>query len=196
MDTYSLEEAIVLARDTYQQIGSPPPFVSVDPILRYAERVTNAGGGDDHKIIVIEATASKAEYRGFWLRGHNTSTIYVSNELNTCWRRFVIAKEAMHILVDDSPDRYAKSASQQAQESFEMVWPKQSRVKLSSETFAAVVAFELLYPWPHRRRHAEPPASLLEEATKFMIPERYLDTYFKFRFGALSEEINDGLDES
>jgi hypothetical protein len=193
LSTYSLEEAIVLARDTYRAIGSPPPFVSVDPVLRYAEKVSNAGGSIDHKIVVFRAKADKTEYRGFWVRGHNSSTIFVSHELNDCWARFVICKEAMHILVDDVVERYAKSASEQAAESFEMVWPKQSRVKLTSELFAAVVTFELLYPWPHRRRRDAPPDSLMDEAKRFMIPERYLDVYFKFEYGRLSEEINDGL---
>jgi hypothetical protein len=194
LSTYSLQEAIVLARDTYVQIGSPPPYVSVDRLLRYAESVSNACGSKNHKILVFTAEATKAEYRGFWVRGHNSSSIYVSRELNFCWRRFVVCKEATHILVDDVAERYAKSAPNQAVESFEMVWPTQLHVPLTSEVFAAVVAFELLYPWAHRPRRANPPDPLFDEANRFKIPERYLDTYFKFAYGRLSEQINDGLD--
>jgi hypothetical protein len=55
------------------------------------------------------------------------------------------------------------------------------------------VAFELLYPWGLRHRIAKPPPTMLYEAQKLMIPERYMDAYFRLPFGKLSEEINDGM---
>lgn len=189
---YTLPEAIVLARDIYKQIGSPPPFVRIPAIFAYAERVEHQRSGTPHKIEVWDADVTKSELRGFFVRGHQISKIYVCKELNFCWRRFVMCKEAMHLLVDDAT-RFATTMQDQTEEAFELFWPKTVDDSLSSEVFAAVVAFEVLYPWPNRPRISAPPTSLHNEAQKHKIPERYLDAYFKFPFGKLSEGINDGL---
>jgi hypothetical protein len=174
-------------------MGRPSPPVLVDHVLHYAERVVASATGKPHKIKVLLTETKVHEYRGIWLRGHTESTIHISQDLNRCWRRFVICKEAIHLIVDDEPSRFARSIEEQANEAFEMYWPRQSRVPLSSEQLAAIVAFEVLYPWEHRCRTTAPPKDMNVEARKFLIPERYLDTYFRFPYGFLSESINDAL---
>ena len=52
------------------------------------------------------------------------SEIWVSQELNRCWSRFVVCKEAMHLMLDDSPSRYARSATSQMQDAMDLYWPK------------------------------------------------------------------------
>lgn len=191
--SHTFAEAIAVARDAFVQIGSPAPFVRVDPILRYAERVASQENGRPHTIVVETTDWKVSEARGTWRRGKDTSTIYVSDELNTCWRRFVICKEAIHMMVDDKPATYATSIDSQVLEAFQMRWPTQKSAPLSSELLAVVVTFELLYSWPHRARRSNPPTIMYSEAKKFMIPEMYLDAYFRLPFGQASEELNDDL---
>jgi hypothetical protein len=192
---YTLHEAIVLARDTYKQIGSPPPVVRMPAVFAYVEKVEEQRSGKPHKIEVWEADVTRSEYRGLLVRGgkeQHVTKIFVCKELNFCWRRFVMCKEAMHLLVDET-DRFATTMQDQTEEAFDLYWPKKSDADLSSEVFAAVVAFELLYPFGARGRVASPPLPLRDQAEKFKIPERYLDSYYKFPYGKLSEGINDGL---
>jgi hypothetical protein len=138
MNGYTLHEAIVLARDIYKQVGTPPPFVKVDPILRYAERVEEQRSGVPHKIEVYTSKVTRSDFRGFWIRGKQISKIYVCNDLNYCWKRFVMCKEATHLLVDDD-ERLATTMQEQTEEAFELFWPKTSKGELTSEVFAAVV---------------------------------------------------------
>jgi len=193
LSTYSLEEAIVVARDTYVKISRPRRPVPIDPILRYAEKVESAARGQPYSIKTMIVDVEKNEYRGIFARGLSSSTIYLSHELNDCWKRFVICKEAIHLLVDDSDLRYAKSVRDQTMEAFQMFWPTQSRAPLTSEVFASVVAFEILYPWESRRAISKPPEDMHQEAVDFKIPEHHLDAYFRCTFGILSEEINSGI---
>lgn len=192
---FTLPEAIVLARDTGRQLRCGNGPVPIEAIVKYAERVASEETGRPHFIEVhkVEKT-SKLEYRGKLVRGDSEpSRIYLPEDLNECWQRFVVAKEAIHLLVDNDPSRYAKSISAQIDEALEMTWPNTADEELSSEQMAAVVAFEVLYPWAQRKPVAIPPPSMFEVAKAFKIPERHLDVYHRRHYGPLSEQINYGL---
>ncbi len=189
----NLCEAAVLARDTHRQLGQPK-LVTLAAVYDYALKVCRNEYGSSFSISVHRVDVRPDEGRGMLCVEDHVAEIFVSKELNRCWRRFVTVKELLHLLIGPP---YTKQVQQpvadQIREAYEMFWPQQAQAPMKPEQAAAIVAFELLYPWPNRHRVANPPPTVLGEATSFLIPARYVDVYFNRGYGKLSEDVNDPL---
>lgn len=99
--------------------------------------------------------AAGALYNGTDLRAQ----IYFSSSLNDCWRRFVVCKEIMHCILDDSDARRVGTIEDLIKLSESLVNRTLAAMEKSetmlTEVFAEVMAIELMFPLELREAWAE-----------------------------------------
>lgn len=112
-----------------------------------------------------------------------TVIIRFTKDLNFCWRRFVLAKEMCHCLIDNNENRVSNINDLKKQ-----IEGLASRVtvsllnkdeKIASEQWAELMALEILYPMELRLKHVKALKSgtitphML--ALRYRIPEEYAE---------------------
>lgn len=100
-------------------------------------------------IRIMEFNASIApEVTGVCIEQKNTSIIYVKNSLNFCYKRFIVAKELSHLLINDSHPKYRITPTKQDfKDLLDSVLLNNAKTKpQESEINAYYGAMELLIP--------------------------------------------------
>ncbi len=139
-----------------------------------------------------QQTWSDASIKGYLLRYEGHAEIHYSANLNTCWERLVVCKEACHLIIDDETS-FAKDPLKlvDALVSANICKPNDNpgRAELS-EHLAEIAALELLFPI-HLRREMynahQDGLSILKIAHQYKIPAHYVER----AFSSLYREIID-----
>jgi Zn-dependent peptidase ImmA (M78 family) len=146
--------------------------------------------------IKVYDTITEKNVNGYFVKYDSTQTpsphidIYYNPTLNTCWRRFIIAKELSHLILGDKNHNFTGTIS-----SIEAIFNKLQRKQFTNENdnnaiavemMAYYTAIEFLLPWhPNYGMKAvdmyKQGMSYYDIADEFKIPElivlQYLDSY-------------------
>lgn len=130
------------------------------------------------------------------VRHQSKATIYYSARLNLCWRRFIVAKELTHLLIDKEEGHFTKDIVALGASLLTGAPVDGCNGEWDSERLAVAGAIELLLPL-HFRSDIEAMAlageSDLKIATKFRLPEMFVFALLHTDYARLSKEANEGL---
>ena len=131
---------------------------------------------------------------GFIEPNANGAIIRYRADLNTCWRRFTIAKELFHLYADIAEDpRPRKSdAVAQAAMNARRVVPNDG-MQLDDEVAAFYLALEYLVPWRLRDQFLDLrncAATPYQIAKVFMVPIPFIEHLCEGEYAGLSDRIN------
>lgn len=128
---------------------------------------------------------------GALLRYHNGATIIYSAELNTCWRRFVIAKELAHLIFDDSRT-FTKNPVELIGTLLSGIDPASgANAALTSEKLAAIMAVELLLPHVERARVVQMKSqgdSPLRIGSTYRVPAKVVETFLSADYERIAND--------
>ncbi len=101
-----------------------------------------------YKIHVEENTWLPKAFMGALLRYKTYARVVYPATENPCWRRFVMAKEMAHLIIDTDSQQYTQDPIRLIQELINRAPIQFERShQLESEQIAVYVAYELLIPW-------------------------------------------------
>lgn len=188
-----IEEVLALVRDTLQKAPYENGQASSRALRAYVEQVRGMETGRPFVVRVKQFNYPPDIVRGLVERSTDGAVIRVSSSLNTCWMRFVVMKELMHLLVDDAGS-YTHDPVQQLDLALGNL--RDARA-LNSEDYAFCAAME--YSFAHVLRPRPTIESSLAVATQFRIPQKVVEAYYDgdwshwSPWGSISHEINTNL---
>lgn len=118
-------------------------------------------------------------------------------DLNTCWRRFTVAKELFHLyagIADDPRPRGSDAITQAAMEARKII-PNDGK-QLDDEVAAFYLALEYLIPWRLRRQFLELrdlAATTYQIAKVFMVPLPFIEHMCDGGYAELSHRLNNNI---
>lgn len=121
----------------------------------------------------------------------NSATIVYSKDLTTCWRRFVVAKELSHLMFDDTEDFTKDPIELVASLLAGIPLSDGARASVTSEQHAVLMAIELILPHSCRKvieAMSASGSSALKIATKFMVPEKVVETYLNLGYKKMAAD--------
>lgn len=131
---------------------------------------------------------------GFVEPGEKEMLVRYRSDLNTCWRRFTVAKELFHLyagIAEDVSSRGASAITQAAMEARKVV-PSDDK-QIDDEAAAFYLALEYLVPWRLRDQFndlREAAATTYQIAKVFMIPRPFVEHLCEGGYAELSNRIN------
>lgn len=131
---------------------------------------------------------------GFVEPGDKEMFVRYRSDLNTCWRRFTVAKELFHLyagIAEDVGSRGASAITQAAMEA-RRVFPSDDK-QIDDEAAAFYLALEYLVPWCLRDQFnalREAAATTYQIAKIFMIPRPFVEHLCDGGYAELSNRIN------
>lgn len=163
------------------------PERSLRDLLRSCEAVLGA------KVTVYRVLVPTTAVQGMCLLSDEKQVeIALSGDLNTCWTRFVLAKELFHLALDRAEYRNINIAGHV--EEYVLAFPDDNarpRKPVVAEFLAEVGAMELLFPYSRRAKALNAATDFLEIATRHRIPkvyaQRYLSPSFMENLGRFSK---------
>ncbi|MCW0181280.1 MAG: ImmA/IrrE family metallo-endopeptidase [Zavarzinia sp.] len=124
------------------------------------------------------------------------ATIYVNSRIEYEWKRFVIAKEMCHVVLDEEGDRVGTEAEFRTLIELLSAGNPANNSAAMSETIAVALALELLFPLEHRNYWQSDVQSgkvtIGELALRFQIPEIYIEVAMYEKFLEASRKMRDG----
>lgn len=135
--------------------------------------------------------------KGRLLRYGNRAEIHVSSELNTCWTRFVAAKELAHLLLDPIDGAgFTQDPAALVDWLVNDQWA--NAAEMHSERLAVLAAIEMLIP--HHCHHmlesmVRGGSNSLAIATHFMVPEKMVDRRLNTKYRQWVGDAYAGLDQ-
>jgi hypothetical protein len=113
--------------------------------------------------------------RGYCVAYEDRYQICLFGGMNRCWRRFVLAKELFHVILDD--DRYRTMDIYGHLEEFmtKIPIPVVAGPACVSEALAELAATEFMFPYATRSKVAGTDSSVLAE--RFKIPQVLVESY-------------------
>lgn len=133
-------------------------------------------------------------------RYRDKALIIYSADLNPCWRRFAVCKEAAHLLIDNKDEHMTTDVASLIQQLITdapiNIAPESP---IESESMGVVVALELLLPWKIRGqliKMAQEGKTDREIADYAKVPQKYVNVMLRSGYGTLSARFNRELDES
>lgn len=193
----AIRSARILHKDN-PQLTLSGGMVIVQPHLKQiALRKSIEIGGPSSVLVARTQTVSEGALHSYILFRKTTAVILLHSSANTCWSRFSIAKELLHIYTgcphngESIPDRLRLAHSSR----FNL--PAQDNAPIDDETYCFYMALELLLPWSHRMALSDMKASGAPPrvmATCFMIPCQVIDHFFEGGYAERSFRINSALD--
>lgn len=144
----------------------------------------------------IESSDDNPLY-GFVELGENSAVIRYRSDLNTCWRRFTVAKELFHLyagIVEDARFLSSDAVAQMAMDARKVV-PNDGK-QLDDEVAAFYLALEYLIPWRLREqfdRLRSFAATTYQIAKVFMIPRPFVEHLCEGGYAELSYRINNNI---
>lgn len=100
-----------------------------------------------------------------------------SNRGNTCWERYVVAKELSHILIGEESTTWTTDIIQLISELLDGSGFLESSIKdiIETEYVSLVLAMELLVPYCHNNFVIDSSRTSKDVAELFMVPEKIID---------------------
>ena len=136
----------------------------------------------------------------FWsalFRYTDHADIICDIDLNLCWQRFSVCKEAAHLLMDSEPKHFTTDCEALIQG---LITQMPSNVEpddiIDSEFMGVVVALETLMPWAlrHELKALRESKTDLDVAKIIRVPEKYVSLMLGDHYSGLSERFNKELD--
>lgn len=166
----------VLALDIQEKISQTLPIKVVssthtDTFFGYIDSITPS--------ILIEMIKIGYPQRfiyGRLLRYNNRAEIQISDKLNNCWSRYVLAKELSHLIIDKTPDNFTTDADLLVNWIVSGVKGSELAV-IKSEHVAATLAAEILVPYHQSKEELKnSDITSYSLAIKYQVPTRIIDT--------------------
>lgn len=181
--------------ETYFELSSsskfPIPVISSNlDIKTFHSYVSNAAKERDIK----EVKVYKVDYRQNFIIGRfqmyqDRAEVLISTDANTCWGRYVAAKEMSHIIVDKTKESMTTDIDRTITWMLQQGMCSNIHASLDSEHVAAQFAAELLVPYNMSKPMLEDNAiSSYQIASYFGVPERIIDTFRDQGYSALRDE--------
>ena len=193
-------DVCLIVRDVIDQVGKAgdlafPIKVSSGILPVTAQRLSVGGSA-------FNVRTSRREWRSdqFYsalFRYTNHATIIYSAELNLCWKRFSICKEAAHLLIDDAHAHFTTDVVGLIQRLITSAPMIEADAILESELMGIVAAIELLMPWKLRQSFealGESGKTDFEIAEFCRVPEKFVNLMLKSPYGVTSRRVNSQLD--
>jgi hypothetical protein len=100
------------------------------------------------------------------------------NDLNNCWKRFVLCKELFHIILDCESDRNA-SLEEHLDNFFGGITELEAKVSGSAqaEILAEIAAMEFLFPYVDRLKMIQHNIEFSDVAERYKIPRYFAERY-------------------
>jgi Zn-dependent peptidase ImmA (M78 family) len=136
----------------------------------------------------------RLDYRQQFILGRfhryaDEAEVWISNNLNTCWSRYIAAKELSHLLVDKSTDAMTTNVNRTLDWVLKMDMNTNIHDSLDSEHIAAQFAIELLVPYHLSKEFLDDDGmSSYEIAAHFSVPERIIDAIRLPKYAMMREE--------
>ena len=131
---------------------------------------------------------------GFVELSESEAVVRYRSDLNTCWRRFTVAKELFHLyagLAEDSRPRGSDAVTQAAMDARKVI-PTDDK-QLDDEVVAFYLALEYLFPWRLRDQFLklrDCAATYYQIAKVFMVPRPFIEHLCEGGYAELSDRIN------
>ena len=110
------------------------------------------------------------------MRWRDSAAVWISADLNTCWSRYVAAKELSHLIIDRDENSMTTNVGRTIDWMLNMDMDANVHKALDSEHIAAQFAIELLVPYHISKSMLEDSdISSYEIAAIFSVPERIID---------------------
>lgn len=122
----------------------------------------------------VDVAAGGTYLRGLTERYDDRIVIYVSENQTEAWRRFTFVKELCHALCDGEEEHSADGIATLT-ELIKTIDLDGAAPPVVSETFAEIIALELLYPIEFRRGDKEAGKSASGLADEFGIPAKWVE---------------------
>jgi len=173
----------------------PQGFLTVQvtpPLLTLARAKT----GQHVKVRRVESEEDNPLY-GFVEPGARETIVRYRADLNTCWRRFTVAKELFHLYADiaEDPRPRGSDAVAQAAMNARKIVPNDG-MQLDDEAAAFYLALEYLIPWRLREQFMklrDCAATPYQIAKVFMIPLPFVEHLCEGGYAELSYRINNNI---
>lgn len=169
--------------DGFKIVQVTPPLLDLAKgKIGTAVRIRRVDSGDDNPVY------------GYVEPGKNETIVRYRSALNTCWRRFTVAKELFHIyagIAEDLGSRGSSAITQAAMDARKAV-PNDDK-QLEDETAAFYLALEYLVPWRLRDQFndlRDAAATTYQIAKVFMIPRPFIEHLCDGGYAELSYRIN------
>lgn len=162
---------------TIRHIGSDDPRRSVSNLL---ETVRTYLGVQVRLLELPLKRADSVVLGMFVMRSDTSFDISYVQDLNRCWKRFVICKEAFHILLDQP--EYRDMDLQGHVEALTLHFPNDDsrpRASVALELVAEFAAMEFLFPHVRRTEERQRPGdrNLLAIAERYLVPQIFVERY-------------------
>lgn len=172
------------------------PINLVNELIPFLQEKLTEQNGKDFNIILEPKKWVGGQIFGALLRYADHVKILYSMDLNTCWRRFVVAKELSHLLFD-STESYTTDPA-------ELVTSLLSEIPLSdgpsaqatSEQLAAIMAIELLLPHQEREKIESlfnSGVSVRRIALDYRVPAKIVEAFLSAEYRNVAISCWDGL---
>ena len=162
------------------------------PLLRLAQKKISTR----IEIRRIESTDDNPLY-GYVEFGKDSAVIRYRSDLNTCWRRYTVAKELFHLyagIAEDMRPRESDAVTQAAMDARKII-PSDGK-QLEDEVAAFYLALEYLMPWRLREQFdmlRDLAATSYQIAKVFMIPRPFVEHLCEGGYAELSYRINKNI---
>jgi len=129
----------------------------------------------------------KKHILGRFQKYEKNAEVWIDASLNTCWKRYVIAKELSHLIVDTKSTSFTTDINKIVLWMIKDGMPADVNDALDSEHIAAQFAAELLLPY-HSTQHLLKNNSItdIDIASKFKVPLRIVQV-MRFKTDYLSK---------
>lgn len=163
-----------------------------DPILCGVE-AKKTTAHQPFKINRVRKAWGNSQLKGMLLRYPDSAEILYSVNLNPCWTRFVVCKEAAHLLIDTDSKHFTHNPVELIQQLLVGAPSLNSDDPFRSEQLATFAAIEMLAPWPLRpeiTKMLEKGWTDLQIAKVILVPEDFVNYLVRSRYWEVSEQCH------
>ena len=168
------QEAIVIIRDAISTLSHDCTSTSHVRVIDLLSII--AQKAQLKEIEFISVNWNHKHIKGQLLRYGDHAQVRVNSGINSCWTRFVAAKELAHLLLDTSANHFTTDVEGLLDRLMNNQWSTEK--DMESERLAVIGAIELLIPQCCHAQLASMEAAEtkhLEIARHFMVPEKMID---------------------
>lgn len=141
-----------------------------------------------HKIDLYKIDYRQKHILGRFQMYADEACVMVSNEMNNCWTRYVVAKELSHLIVDKARESMTTDINKTITWMLSQGMSPNIHAALDSEHIAAQFAAEILIPYAVSREMLHSDQTSYEIASCFGVPERMIDTLRDPEYAALRDK--------
>ncbi len=189
-------DVCLIVKDLFKKIGSGGDSIPIkvdSVVLPAVAGFVTTPNGLPYKISLDCKNWPANQLSGMLFRYPDRAEVIYSSTLNTCWARFVVCKELVHLLIDTEPKHFTKNPVALVQEIINKLPSVACVEELNSESLAIVGAVEMLLPWHLRKKMEDMMASGASDyaiALEFRAPEKIVNLVLRSEYGKTSAKSN------